>query len=167
MEYNKSSWCVMPLLQINPSTFGDNFINSFITRDGTWLAVGVKTLKNIPAEVMSAHRLKLIMKRGYNVMLWFKIPDKWKYDVLKFAGGKYSHLSEEAKSMIKTYSGLAYRSMDHEGYQMYTDYRLCIIDNDPGYRQQVEDELAVELPRDVDPLSPPGPEEFIVFQLHT
>jgi hypothetical protein len=104
------------------------------------------------------------------LILWYYIPDRWDQDVQLILKGKYGDLSEAAKSMIRTYSGLPYRLQmppdtvnDHpEGY-LYTDYRLLALDRDPTLRRKMEELVGEPIPSP-DVISPPGEGDFREYQ---
>lgn len=101
---------------------------------------------------------------GY-LYLVFAIPSKWKADVEIFCKGKYSHMSEEAKQEIITWSDLDYKKKIHG--KITTDGRLLALTRSKVLRESWERELHVMLDDGDELLEAPNERTFIMLQEKT
>lgn len=141
-EDSKVTLYILPILGFNKSSF-NNFVGSYVSRDATFVRVdwGIETGR--------PHRH------------FIAIPDLWQPDVKLIIAGKYSEISESAKSMIRTYSGMAYRRQDHDGYELFTDYRLMVLDKEPALRQKWEEVTGETIAEGAELMSPPEESDVI------
>ena len=161
---NKCTIFVLPLLTLGGRSF-DEFIESYIDPKGKFICVEVQSLKRQSVAVLTHESMMAMRKSKAGIELWFRIPSQWWTDVQLFKEGKYSLMSEEAKSMIRTYSGLPYRMMDYFGYEAYTDFRLLALDKHPVLRAMWEERVDEDIPSSLDLLDIPGDREFRRFEI--
>lgn len=161
-EHTLTTYFLLPLIQLNKFSFGSaNFLNCYVNRDGTKLIVEVVDLRlSLP---MHLHPEYAGISETENTgCFYFYLPDVWKEDFLLFQKGQYSKFSENAKEMIRAYSGLPYQN-ERNG-QTLTDARLLALDKSPVLRKAWEDELTVKtpvyLPDDLELLDIPGEDVY-------
>lgn len=95
---NKAIYFVLPMLQLNKSSFGaDNFITCYLDKSG-YIVVNTKNEVN---EVILNHEEYVTdyVKDG-TTMVVFNIPEIHKNDAQLFIDGKYSELSAKLKIQI-------------------------------------------------------------------
>lgn len=161
---NKCTIYVLPLLSLNSGSF-DEFVESYIDPGGKHLCVEVRNMRAQSIEVLTHPALRCVQGTREAAQIWFTIPSQWWMDVQLFIEGKYSRMSEESKSMIRTYSGLAYRMVDFDGYELHTDYRLMALDKNPLLRRKWEMLVGQGIPESLDLMQPPGDRDFRRFQI--
>lgn len=134
---NLCTYFILPLLRLNKKSFvhADNFINSYLTRDGDYIFVRVNDTLFF-MEKISMHPLYLAIWKDLSggEYIQFSIPAKWQKDVQTFIKGKYSQLSAEAKEMIQQHSGLLYRVRRIPDNVPITDVRLLALDRSVAVR---------------------------------
>lgn len=162
----KVTFYVLPLLCLNKFSFDDKFVDSYINREGTFVCVEVRHDSQMSLDVLGSPYLRFIDTRKEKMVdIWFKIPAAFWPDVQLFIRGRYGDLSEEAKSMIRTWSGLNYRAPDDDG-QLYTDYLLLALDRSPALRKKWESLYGLKthiIPKGMDLINPPGERDFRTF----
>lgn len=136
-EDSKITIYALPLLALSKFSF-DGFVSSYINREGTHLCVETKAEANLSLDAIAHPHLRLLRQVGDRMNFWYTVPIAWWPDMALLVKGRYSMVSEEAKSMIRTYSGLPYRVQDPDGYELYTDYRLLALDRDASLRKKWE-----------------------------
>lgn len=127
-QVNLCTYFLLPLLGVSEKSFGDNnFINSFIAKDGESIYVKVYRADNVPEGIRQGATLVVTVdKEEY---LCFSFPELWEEDVYLFLQGKYSKMSSSAKDLIYKYSGLEYKVS--KGELQYTDFRLIALSRHP------------------------------------
>lgn len=165
------TYYVLPLLKLNKFSFpSSNFVNCYLTRDGSKVIVQVMELLLVPRKVIkhSRHLKSLTDSERKSIYLIFAIPGKWRHDVSLFIQGKFSAMSKPAKSTIRIYSGLDYK-IRKEG-KILTDGRLLALDRHPVLKQMWESELSsddktqtgrIELDEEDELLDIPGERSYI------
>lgn len=161
---NLSTYFVLPLLKINKLTFTSelNFIDSYLTRDGLDIFVQVNmTTFFMNKAAMNPQFETTWNDASDNKYIQFSIPEHWQYDVQLFMKGKYSRMSEEAKQMIRQYSGLIYRKQREADKVIITDIRLQALDRSIAVRELWETHYGVILDENDELLSMPDSRAFI------
>lgn len=155
------NYFVLPLIGYNKFSFGEgNFVNSYVTLEEE-IVVIVKSPPQIAFHLNPNYKADFEAE-GKFVMV-FTIPTEYISDLYLFLEGKYSKLSEKAKQVIKTTSGLRYNIPDpHRPGNIICDDKLLAMDNHPTYRKKLEESLNVIIPQDVELLSKPSASEIIV-----
>jgi CRISPR/Cas system CMR-associated protein Cmr5 small subunit len=87
------------------------------------------------------------------VYLEFSINPNFKNDVEKFVEGKYSQFSNRAKTIIRTNSGLMYRTV--VGLTSRTDIRLLALDKSPLLKELWDEFLDLDVGEETELLSKP------------
>lgn len=165
--YSRVTVYILPLLKLSKFSFGeDNFAESYINQEGTHCCVEIKNLAPVILHGTVVNHPKLIDIRPLelcgNYELWFEIDRAWGRDVELFIRGKYSRFSEEAKSMIRTYSGFPYRLPDPDG-MLYSDWFLLALERHQMLRDKWEARLDERIPETMELMSPPGKRDFREF----
>jgi hypothetical protein len=165
--YNKVTVYILPLLKLNKFSFGENnFVGSYINRERSHLCVEIKDLAPVILHGTVVNHTDLVdirpMGLRANYELWFAIPRGWGRDIDMFVQGKYSRLSEEAKSMIRTYSGFPYRLPDPDG-MIYSDYFLLAMEKHKMLREKWEARLDERIPTHMELMNPPSDRDFREF----
>jgi hypothetical protein len=162
-ELHKDNLCtyfVLPLLRLNRFNFtGSNFISSYLTKDGARIAIQVYDVNLIMHSVYTHPGYERTFTRdGYHYLV-FRIAAKWRRDVESFIHGKFSLMSEGAKTTIYRYSGLNYQSQ--KGGKIVTDGRLLALERHACLRDNLIREYEIELGPDDELLSVPTDRSFI------
>lgn len=165
-ELSKDNLCtyfVLPLLKLSKSSFiVSNVVNTYLSEDHHYIVVKVHDVTLISRTVrINGYFLFLYEKDGYHYFV-YKIPKQWKLDVEAFCKGRYSRMSEKAKSEIRKYSGLDYKK--RVDYRSITDGRLLALVRASALLEAWERELDVTLDPNDELLSPPGREMFIKIE---
>lgn len=162
-EKNLCTWYILPLLELNISSFVEcNFSNSYMTKDGKFIVVEVNSINYCPQLLSSRFYQKHIQKEKSDLIV-FEIPNEWESDVQLYLTGRYSRLSNNAKKLIRLNSGLAFK-VDTE-WGKWTDAILLALEKHPALREQWIIELThttpPEFPEDLELLSIPSESTFI------
>lgn len=157
--HNITTYYLLPLIQLSKFSFGEaNFIDSYVTPDGSTLIVEVIDLRLSPDFTM--HPEFKSESDGTPCMILFELPDRWRPDFELFKLGKYSQMSEQAKIMIYQFSQLSYRSTVDDGREV-TDARLLALTKADILREKWVSELGLDergnapLPEDLELMSIP------------
>lgn len=137
-ELNRENLCthfVLPLLKLNKFSFvASNFVNSYLHFDSeskTWsIIVQIIEPTYCHGKVWLHPNLLQVYKDTEYVYVQYYIVLRWYYDVETFLLGKFSEMSDPAKKMIRTYSGLPNREVAPNG-AIVTDGRLLALDKSP------------------------------------
>lgn len=159
---------VLPLLRFGKDSFGaSNFVNSYLSEDGTRLIVKVieEFLLSRKLYLPGTYSRSLTDPEG-NTYLVYRIPGKWRSDVSLFMKGRFSEMSQEAKEAIRSHSGLLYKQKTVESANLLTDYRLMALDRHTSLKQTWEQELNADLSNQ-ELLPVPGIESYFNFALVT
>lgn len=158
LKTNLSTFYLLPLIYLNKFSFGQgNFIESYVNSSGTTLIVDVALLQMCHKDCLASPYLSMKSDSadGYSHLIYC-LPPKWHDDFLRFKAGKFSEFSEEAKHLIREYSGLMVNMLRQGVY--ITDPRIRALDKSPLLREIWEIELAcLPLPEDLE-LMPVPPE---------
>jgi len=161
-EYNLCTWYVLPWLGMNFNSFGkENFINSYLIRGAMKVVTKVLDKELCPAVAEHPNfRGSLYRAEEQTTLLVFNIPEMWTEDYRKFLDGKYSQMSEEAKSRIRRISGLRYEEKNDKG-ELITHAALMALDRHPSLRKKWLEILGsdTQLPEEL--ISVPGDQCFI------
>jgi hypothetical protein len=152
-ESNKQTmvtYFIMPLLQLNKSSFGaDNFINSYLDKNG-YLVVNVKGDENSDYSAIERTEYFITDYRREDGTLnyIFAIPDEYHRDMELFIEGRYSQLSAKAKVAItKTQSS--------------DSFIVKMLNPQIADKQKLADELHVNVDLIKEIKSPPSESNFI------
>lgn len=137
-EHNLCTWYILPWLGMNFNSFGglDNFVNSYLVRGR--MKIAVKVLDEKLCSLLREHpnyRGSLYRGEENTSILVFNIPDRWKDDYELFLQGKYSRMSEAAKTLIRRGSGLKYEVKNEKGIPI-SDSVLLALDKHPVLRKK-------------------------------
>jgi hypothetical protein len=141
-EYHLCTWYILPLLGLNVKSFGYDafitrpvFVNSFIVMNREeCIAVEVTDMYMCPKEILQHHACVNVV-HATNSYIIYQLPVEWKQDFRKFILGKYSKFSDEAKQMIREFSGLKYEVVDAAGNYL-TDAILMALDRHHVLKQK-------------------------------
>ncbi len=177
-DLNRENLCtyfILPLTGVNKDVFlAGNFLNSYISMDKKSIVVEVIEPLMVSPRVRLHlnYRCTRVCQLSSNIrssdnswVFEFSIPTLWKPDLEKFLNGQFSKMSEAAKDVIRTRSGLPYEKEEYRpgiGHTKETDLRLCALDkNNTSLRRFWQDTLDVVLPKDMELLSIPSEETMI------
>ncbi len=161
---NLCSTYVLPLLGLNRFSFGspDKFINSYVNEDDTHIVVECVT--QFSTIIINHPNFKFSMETNGNFVAVFEVPAFYREDVKKFREGKYSELSDSAKSLIRKKSGLTYKvPIPGGGYRSALE--LLALDKDKELKKYWEDTLGVKLSDNAELASIPGDDNFYNLNL--
>lgn len=165
--HTKVTYYVLPLLCLNKFSFDDKFIDAYINREGTHLCVELHRGADMNLDVYGNPYLHTMDCTGNKWNLWFRLPGEYLDDVQLFILGRYGDLSDEAKSMIRAYSGLPYRMATDEDV-LVTDYRLLALDRSYWLKQKWDSLYGLEegvITEGMDLINPPGERDFRSYKL--
>lgn len=160
-KHNLCTYYILPLLRLSFRDFGGetNFKNSYLSKD----------CKKIYVQVVNP----LFVWKGYaphkvhnletsDVYIELDIPSEFEDDVQNFLKGKYSQLSNDAKRMIITHSGLLWRRMLPGETLPITDIRLLALDKgNSDLKVFWEKVIGTELDPDTELMSKPEENTFL------
>ena len=161
---NLCTYFILPLLKLNKKSFvcEDNFINSYLTRDGLYIFVNVNAATFFMGRTqLHPQYLALWTDKKGSEYFQFSIPGKWQEDVQVFVKGKYSQLSAAAKKMIHQHSGLLFRDKRVTDNVPITDVRLLALERSVAVRDLWEAHYGVSLNAEDELLSIAGDRAFI------
>ncbi len=161
-EKNLCTWYLLPLIGINVEYFGTaNHINTFIVENERKIVVEVADL-NLCQHVQKHPDFLEYRTVDNREFLVYDIPEMWDRDFKYFLSGKYSRFSENAKTLIRDLSTLAYDVVDEYGNRK-TDAILMALDKNDVLREKWYEILGpVELPEEL--LSIPLESSFLRLQ---
>lgn len=163
-EDNFCNYYLLPLLKLNKDKFGEgNFINSYVDKKNNLLLVKIKN-KEIEYEYYNNDNFVTDYKENDNEYhIIFAIPPIFHKDVNRFKEGKYSELSNRAKLLIKTYSGLSLNRKD--GTKRKSDFRILILNKHPELKKRLEDLMGEKISEDAELASVPFDSNFVELKL--
>ena len=94
------NYYALPLVGTNRKYYGANFITTKVNKEGTVVFVQIKE------DIYDPDDFPLKAKEGDKLYLYFKVPTIFHQDMRKIIIGKYSEISEKAKNLIISNSGL-------------------------------------------------------------
>lgn len=137
-ERNLCTYFTLTLLGLSEHSFGENnFINSYMSRDGKTIYVQVKDFDRIPFQNKEGGTL--LVSTSDSKYISYQFPELWDKDIQCFLRGKYSLMTDSAKSTIIAYSGLQNKQPGNGG--KYTDFRLIALSRNPILKQVWRDHL--------------------------
>jgi hypothetical protein len=157
---NLCTYFILPLLKLSKISFvSSNFIDCYLQRTGRILAVKLYSPELLSRRSDVTGYLDTIQYDGADYVL-YELAPHWQRDIDLFRAGKFSKMSDDAKRMIETYSGLAYKKPKRNG-GFETDGRLLALTRDKSLRRFWELEMKVNLGDDDELLSIPGDESYV------
>lgn len=164
---NLSTYFVLPLIKLNNKKFVcvENFVDSYLSRDGESIFVEVKDLLNFSSRmVLHLHYAATWKGKSGANFVQYHIPFKWQSDVRIFMKGKYSQMSIGAKDMIKNYSELKYRTRRDVDHIPITDVRLLALEKSSAMKELWEEHYNMEFTPDMEFLSAPTDRCYIQIE---
>jgi hypothetical protein len=162
---NLCTYFVLPLIKLNKESFisKDNFIDSYLTRDG------LNILVKVVDTAFFHHRMVMhpqyqatweaeLTKHRY---VQYSIPHRWQQDVQTFMKGKYSHMSNDAKEMIIQHSSMMYRERRLTDHVPITDVRILALDRSEAVRDLWESHYGMRMDKEAELLSIAGERAYI------
>jgi len=166
-ELHKDNLCtyfILPLLKLSKFRFiaDSNFIDSYLSQDRKYIIVQVLEILFLEYKLAEHPDFEGVYKDNHgHRFIAYAIPDRFTEDVEHFCSGQYSNMSDEAKELIRSYSGLTYKVRDKKSGLLITDVRLLALHKSQSLRDMWEDALACTLHDDQELLSIPGETSFI------
>lgn len=148
-KQNLVTYFILPLLQLNKSSFGaDNFLNSYLDVNG-YLVVNTEKPILVTNGVYNNENYVTDYERGNRSINYvFTIPTEYQSDVKFFIEGKYSQLSAKAKIEIaRTHSS--------------DSIIVKMMNPQLADRQKIADELGVSVKYIKEIKSHPGDSNYI------
>lgn len=161
---NLCTYFILPLLKLNKKSFvcEDNFINSYLTREGLYIFVHVNAATYFMGRTqLHPQYLGLWTDKKGSEYFHFSIPGQWQQDVQVFIQGRYSQLSAAAKKGIHKHSGLLFRQKRITDNVAITDVRLLALDRSIAVRDLWEAHYGVSLNAEDELLSIAGNKAYI------
>lgn len=155
-SHNKSVYFILPLLGLSKFSFGDgdNFINSYVSYNGKIIAIIIDPTKAEFIDHPNYCTDFTVPDTGYTAIV-FTIPTKFEEDLSIFLDGKYSKLSIDAKTMIRTHSGLPYRNTVPGTTNVNTHKLLLVLDKHPNLKLWLENTMEIKIEEDQELLEKP------------
>ena len=130
---------LLPLLGLSKNTFGQFYQDAKITRDRDAIVVYLYPGCKEPFWENENYQTDYTVDRV--VYAVFAIPKEWKEDIDLFCEGKYSRMSELAKSKIYKSSGLTYNKQIDKF--IVTDMRLLALTRSPILKQWMRENYKI------------------------
>lgn len=127
------NYYVLPLVELQKQSFGDNFHYARINKEGTM--VYIKVHQDIYPDSIHNNKLKI----EDLLFLYFDIPGKFHDDMRHIIAGAYSKISDEAKQAIIANSGLLFRHRVGEDY--FTSKLLFALERSTALKDYYYDVL--------------------------
>lgn len=161
---NLCSIYVLPLLGLNRFSFGapERFINSYVSEDS--LHVVVECTHPCSLVISNHANFKFEFKREEKHLAVFEVPIYYKEDVIKFKEGKYSKLSDSAKTLIRKKSGLTYK-VPIPGGGFKSALELLALDKDKELKLYWEKRIGEKLPEEAELQSIPGEDNYYTLNI--
>jgi hypothetical protein len=173
LEYNLSTYFMLPLLKLKSSMFGENnLINTYITKTQQ-VVVEVKDKEVVTWKYWEHQNYAVDFDLDGKTTIIFNVPSVYTNDFNNFVEGKYSEFSTIAKKLIKSDSGLSYMKpigeeyfVEKDGYKVKmrdktTHKYLLALDKDASLKKHLEETLDIKIKEDAELLDKPKETEFI------
>jgi hypothetical protein len=146
---NKAIYFVLPMLQLNKSSFGaDNFITCMLDKSG-YIVVNTAKAVRVDNELYNSPNYVTDYETGNGSINYvFTVPDEYKTDIKLFTEGKYSQLSAKLKIEIGKIPNISQRV-------------LSMLNPQEKDRQELADILGVKPDMIGELSSVPGESNFI------
>lgn len=163
---NYATYFALPFLKLSKYSFGDgNFINGYITINGRIGAL-VRNINEI-GWAFERHKYYVTDIPYYDgYLILFKCPSELEKDMLCLLESKYSQFSDQAKALIKEYSGLHVDFWQKDGSLFTSRLYSQAIRKDSGWKSILEERLGIRLPDNAE-LEPELREQDILYDVDT
>jgi hypothetical protein len=153
------NYYVMPLLKMNKHSFGGDkyFDNSYLNDKGLVVVVG----QDCPVRYWEFDYFKTDFTKDGKIIILFKIPEHFHQDILLFTEGLYSKMSNFAKRLIYSNSGLFYKKK--LGDVVVTSKILLVLTKSQILRDWMKEEYNLDIAEDAELL--PKPSIDCVFKI--
>lgn len=146
---NAAMYYMLPMLQLNESSFGvGNFINCYVDKNG-YLVVDVKGT-GASSNILNHPHYVTDFNMGDILRVVYAIPDEFLSDIKVFESGRYSELSSHLKVAISKYTNL------HKN-----DIIIQSLNPQVKDRQKIADDLGVRVDLVRELMSAPSDSNFI------
>ena len=148
-KQNLVTYFILPLLQLNKSSFGaDNFINSYLDVNGYLVVNTSKPILVTNTVYNSKYYITDYERDDKSIAYVFAIPEEYSNDIKLFTEGRYSELSAKAKIEIA-------RNQSSESVI------VKMMNPQLADRQKIADELGVKVDYIKEIKSSPGESNYI------
>lgn len=131
---NSASYFMLPMLQLNKSSFGvGNFINSYIDKSG-YIAVDLRAMTAVGTATIHHPDYITDFNIAGGIRVVYAIPQEFIQDLDRFIEGKYSQFSAALKVAISKYSNL-----------VATNMHIKCLNPQKEDRQKIADDLGVRV----------------------
>ena len=132
---------ILPLCGISYKAFGKHYLNCKLSRKHREVIVYLQPL--CEEQYWKNPNFKCEHTNNLTTYVRFIIPEKYLQDVIVFASGLYSQMSEEAKEQIYHHSGLYYKK--RIGDHIVTDKKLLALSKHKALRDWLLDQHVIKL----------------------
>lgn len=173
---NIANYYVLPILDLNKTSFGEgNIINTFITKERE-IAVLVKDSHQVPDRIYSHENYQFDFQdptSDGNTAIIFSVPEFFLEDLTKFMQGRYSKFTPNLKSLVLKHgvlAGLKYNvpiaQKGSDGRPLVIiDRRIRALDNqDVELRRRLEESIGQMLPADAELLDVPNEANYYSYK---
>ena len=137
---------ILPLLGINKKTFGVYFKDAKLLPSKD--AVVVELYKGCKEPFWENKFYQTDYTIDSTTFAIFSLPEEFKEDINLFCEGKYSQMSQLAKSKIYKHSGLYYnKQIDN---LVVTDMKLLALSKSPILRNHIQDTFKIRIGKNVE-----------------
>ena len=136
------AYYILPLVRLSFKAFGVYYINCKLSRNLKEVIVYVLPL--CTEEFWKNENYKTDYTENCTTYIVYAIPDRFLNDVKLFSEGKYSRMSNEAKSMIYKHSGLKFNYKLGDFH--ITDKKLLVLTKNRHLRKWLTDQGILEEP---------------------
>lgn len=155
---NLVTFYALPLIGVNKLSFGRNFKNSYIDKDGLKLYVKLKSPMKSPIYRNNPNYItEVVIDRILYIQ--FVVPSRFIPDTKLFVLGRYSKMSKEAKKLIYGTSTLPYNST--MGSFSVSHPVLQALDKTKTLRAFLQKTMGQEIPEGEELMQSPADDWFI------
>ena len=162
-KINLSAYFILPLLKLNINSYGkDNFINSFVTKQGN-VVVHIKD-SALAGDYFEHENMVADVEEDGHTMVVYEIPSLWTNSFNAFVNSKYSEMSKAAKNQIVAHAkanGLMYNQPTEVKGEMETSIIYHGLVKTQQFKESIEEQLGVKLSDEAELLSRLEEVEFI------
>jgi len=164
---NIFNYYILPLIGLNKVSFGDCFIKTLLNKSYDAIFVQVASVEN-KNKFLDFPYFESIVEHKTGLFFKFSIPAIFSEDIKLIGSGKYSLISIQAKTFIKSYSGLAYNVKSSDGKTIVSkallalDKHVALIEYYADYLGLTEKEIedCITIP-DIELMDEPYENDFI------
>lgn len=145
--HNKCVYFILPWFKKNFKSYGEgNFSNAFVSYNGNLIVVIYN--KSMAGEYWKDPNYKTdfdveIIPGIFGTAIIYGVPPEFTTDFGKFLDGRYSKFSDQAKRLIREFSGLTYNVAIPNSDRVNTHKMLLVLEQNEVLRQWLESQLGI------------------------